>query len=815
MSGKVNRREFLNIGGTATAGILVGGFGNPLQAKPTPMLQSNESTATYLETSSSELLHLDANPPRGTKAVRYYLDDIRISELTNVYAGQTNSKAVWKTAVDPAWFAPGKYTLKIEAETLSGIIELERKDIVIIHTANTGHSHSLTGAWKICVGDKLKSNMLTGTTPEAVQPGFDDRNWDTVLVPNSIGCLNQKWNDPNGTIAVYRKSFEFNSPQENEQISITLESCYWLGRVFVNGVEVGQTKGGYLPARFDITKSIKAGKNAVAVIVDNRKTTMGVFETLHIFYWNWGGLLQEIHIDRNPNVSIIDFRAEGGADGILRLWPTVVNKRNAQKQIDCNVVVYDPSGAKVVTTRLNKIVVPPNVDGLVIDPVEIKIPKPQLWDLGNAKLYTVIMSGDWGSLTERTGFRDIEVRGGDMLLNGKIVQDLQGFNRHADYPGLGRTQAPKLQHEELRELYDRGFRIFRPAHYPTTPALLDAADELGMLVIEEINITGFKGSQLDTREIKEFAAQQLTKMIQRDRSHPSIIAWSVGNENLTDEAGAANYVRETIQLGRNLDSRRLFTHVTWKAAKDITYQYQDFVAQNLYAGWYTEKIDEVVKVIEETQAYAGKPLLLSEYGAEAITGRLGLGYGSEFYQSYIIDKHNHLLNNHKHFIGKLYWTATEFWCRPGWDGGSPAPVPPFHCKAIQNYHRSEYKLGWRTMFAPVRISVNIASKYNFKPNEFGAEIALSSQEEAAFELSVILTEVKGKEASGTISIVPSVGFKPDKMFQPFKLNPNEVKIFAMSLKGRLPDSVPNGINFIRAVIDADTEAHPYLLTITK
>ena len=821
MFSKVNRRKFLNIGGTATAGIIVG-FNSPLSARPNTVPQvpqSTETVETALETTSetvsSDLLVLDADPPRGTKAVRYYMGDIRVSELTNIYAEQTNSKPVWKTVVDPAWFEPGKYTLKIEADTPSGSIELEKREITITHGIKAGSSRSLTGAWKICAGDGLKSSMLAGTLPEVVQAGFDDRNWDTVLVPNSIGYLNQKWNDPDGIIAVYRKTFELDSPRENEQISITLESCYWMGRVFINGAEVGQTKGGYLPSRYDITKNIKHGKNVVAAIVDNRKVTMGVFETLHIYYWNWGGLLQGVHIDRNPDIALTDLRAEGSGSGVLRLWPTVVNKKNVQKQIDCDVAVYDPSGTKVLTSKLKSVVIPPDVDGLVLDPIELKINSPQLWDIGNAKLYTIVVSGNWGNLTERTGFRDIEVRGGDMLLNGKVIENLQGFNRHADYPGLGRTQVPKLQRKELQELYDRGFRIFRPAHYPTTPALLDAADELGMLVIEEINVTGLNGDKLDTREVKDFAAQQLTKMIHRDRSHPSIIAWSVGNENLTDEPKAANYIRETILLGRKLDQKRLFTHVTWKAEKDITYQYQDFVAQNFYAGWYSDKVEDVVDVIDKTQTFSGKPVLLSEYGAEAIAGRMGMGYGSEFYQSFIIDEHNRLLNDRKHFIGKLYWTSTEFWCRPGWDGGSPAPVPPFHCKAIQSYYRNEYKLGWRVMFSPVRIAVNTADKFNFKQNQFGGEIKITSKGDTVVELKIVLTELKGKVVEGIVSIIPSVGFKPDKMQQSFKLNPNEVKSITLSLKGKLPDSVPNGINFIKAVVDADTEAHPYLLTMSR
>lgn len=172
------------------------------------------------------------------------------------------------------------------------------------------------------------------------------------------------------------------------------------------------------------------------------------------------------------------------------------------------------------------------------EPIVLRVDNPALWDLEEPNLYTVTLRGPGGALKERTGFRDVSVSGGDVLLNGEVVENLQGFNRHADYPGLGRTQSDALARREIEGLYRKGFRLFRPAHYPTTPAELDAADELGMLVIEEVNVTGLSGAELASPEIKQFGASQLAGMIRRDRSHPSIIGWSVGNENLTEQAGA-------------------------------------------------------------------------------------------------------------------------------------------------------------------------------------------------------------------------------------------------------------------------------------
>lgn len=778
-----------------------------------------------------ELLVLDANPPKGTKSVRYFIDEMRVSELIDDYAQQTNTPPVWKTVLDPCWLTPGQHTLRIEAETGSGTIQLESRQITVAPYETNENSVSLTGAWKFAEENELGTGMLDKELPEAVSPDYDDSKWESVFVPNSLGYVNQKWNKWDGIIGIYRKSINMKAPRSHEQISITLESCYWSGRVFVNGKEVGQTVGGYLPTRFDITDYINKGNNSIAVIVDNRQKTMGLFKTLPIFYWNWGGLLQEVHIDRNPDITIIDMKASGSQSGKLQIWPIGVNKSAVEQKLDLTVKVYDPTGNMVKHQQFNSYNIPAHVDGEELSPVTVTVDNPQLWDLEKGRLYTVEMSGKWGKVSERTGFRDIAVKDGDMLLNDKIVENLMGFNRHADYPGLGRTQPDQLQYQELKELYDHGFRIFRPGHYPTTPTLLDAADELGILVIEEINVTGFHGPHINRPEVINIGKQQLTKMIHRDRSHPSVIAWSVGNENLTDTPQAVEYMKTITALGRELDSSRLLTHVTWKAEKDLTYDYVDIICQNFYGAWYSPKITDIVDVVDAIQKVANKPIIISEYGAEAVRNQDGMGRGSEFYQSYIIDSYNRLLAGHKHILSKMYWTSTEFWARPDWDGGNPVPITPYHCKALQSYYRDYNKLAWRTINSPVRLDINVDG---MKKDAFGGTLNLSS-DTTDVSIKIKITEVKGKPVSGVLSVIPCLGFESKRTDKkvleglapgvssqgttrsklPFELQPNETKEVTVVLNGALPEEIYSGYCTVKAVIDAETEAHPQILTIIR
>ncbi len=771
------------------------------QHKPASPVQQNK--ARY-----GSLLTLTANPPKETKIVRFFIDEMLVSNLTDLYATKTNTKPVWKTVIDPAWVGAGEHELRIEAETAQGVQTIEKRKIQGAGSRYPSNVISLNGAWQFAEMNELPTGALQSNSPLAVQTGYKAGTWTKVLVPNSLGAISEKWNKYEGILGVYRREVQLDISRD-EQLHIVLESCYWSGQVFINGVEVGQTVGGYLPSRFDISKAAVKGKNEIAIIVDNRFTTMGIFKRLNEFYWNWGGLVQEVIIEKHKSVSLTDLRAEGTMAGGLQLHVTGLNTGSITKNKNLSVEVYDAMNKKVFGPVQLNIAVP--AGSSVIKLKEIKLNKPVPWELDKPYLYTVVVKGDFGILKERTGFRDVKVVGSDIVLNGKPLQNLQGFNRHADYPGLGRTQPDALVYQELRMLHEKGFRLFRPAHYPTTPAMLDAADELGFLVIEEVNVTGLKGAVIATKEVMDFGVQQLTKMIHRDRSHPSIIAWSVGNENFTEEVGAEEYVKETIAAGKALDAKRLYTQVTHRHTNDRTFSYQDFVAQNYYAGWYAKDINAIVNLFDAIQAYSGnKPVMLSEYGAEAVSERAGTTKSTEFYQGFVVDAHNRLLNGRAHFIGKMYWCSTDFWCRPNWHGGSPEPVPPFHVKSLIDPYRKHKKLGWKVIFSPIRLLFN---PHTVKANDLGGDIEVIANRDTVIRQVITVKDVRNKRSKGVLSIDLPKEFSTEKTSYPFQIEPGGSVSVTVLLKGRLSAESKSVECFFKAVIDEDTEAQPILLSI--
>lgn len=793
----MDRKQFLRISGGTAASLAIGKF-TLHAAGQTPHFAGPQGP-------SGELLVLEAAPPAGTKAVRFFIDDMQVSELTDLYAVKTNTQPVWKTMIDPAWLEAGPHTLRIEADTAQGTQVIDKKTI----QGKGNHSDrkiSLTGAWEFAAEKELPAGALEGATPAAAQPGYASGTWTKIFVPNSTGAVSEKWNQYEGILGVYRRNTGLHF-QTGEQLFITLQSCYWSGRVFVNGKEAGYTYGGYLPARFNITNLARQGDNQIAVVVDNRFTSMGPFKRLNEFYWNWGGLIQEVYIEKHASVSLTDLRAEGSMSGRLQISFTGLNAAASAQKKQVTIEVADQSGKKVLGPVQVSVTIPPGEQVVKLAPITVS--RPQLWNLETPHLYTVTAKGDFGTLKVRTGFRDVKVSGSDITINGNLIHNLQGFDRHADYPGLGRTQPGGLPYMELKLLRDKGFRFFRPAHYPTTPEQLDAADELGLLVIEEINVTGLRGAQLDSKEVKDFAAQQLTKMINRDRSHPSIIAWSMGNENFTEEQGAESYAEQTIALGRSLDPTRLFTMVTHRHTTDKTFRFQDIVCQNYYAGWYAKDINAIVTILDAIQAYAGnKPILISEYGAEAIPGRTGTTKGSEFWQGFVVDAHNRLLNDRKHLFGKMYWCSTDFWCRPNWTGGSPEPVGPFHVKSLISFGRDHKKLGWRVMFSPVRIILN---PHTVKANDLGGDIELAPDKETTSIQVVTIKELKGRHVKGTMRVQPPKGFALDQLEYPFEVGPEQGQSFTLAFKGTLASADKAAQGFIYATVDEDTEAQPQLL----
>ena len=749
------------------------------------------------------LTDIEVTAPAGTTAVRFSMDDVAFSELTDLYSQDIGLPPVWRTATDGSWFDPGEHTLTVEADTPAGRATQSVRVTTVRHPVQPAGRTVLDGAWLFATTADLPSGALTGAVPPASQPGFDESPMTEVLVPGAFGAVRDRWNDDSGTLGVYRRTVTLTAPEPGKRVLLTLESCFFACQVYVNGAPAGTAQGGYLPEVFDATEHLVAGDNLIAVVTDNR--TSSLFQLNWSLYWNWGGLFASVHLDTVPAAGLTGVTATGAADGTLTLHASGINTTGAAQEISAAVALFDPSGSPLPGRHV-AFALPAGSGVVDASPVSFTLPSVQRWELETPRLYQVRVSpAGQPPVTVRTGFRDVAVAGDRIHLNGEALPQLRGFNRHTDYPGLGRCQPDGLAHRELEQLRDKGFRIFRPAHYPTTPAELEAADELGLLVIEEVNVTQvFDPVTLTSPKVVGFAKDRLARMIRRDRGHPALIAYSVGNENGTDSEQGADYVRQLTAFGKDLDPTRLYTHMTGWGSTDKAFAHDDFACTNIYDGWYTGSFADLTdpgagtySMVTIQQAAGGKPVMLSEYGAEAVATATGYGKGTYYYQGLMIDEYHRLLAGRPGVAGTMYWTSSEFMLSPGSDSNPGRPMPGFHTKGLRTYWR-EPKLGWRVMFSPGRID---------------AIDAVLTAPDGAVDQQVRMTvrEVLGRNVRGTLEITPPPGTSADRTSIPFTLTAGGTWSTTVRLTGT---GVANGATGeVHAVFDADTEAQPRLLKV--
>lgn len=761
-----------------------------------PLASADEPVAFVSPVQSllTGLVDIEVAAPPATTSVRFSMDGAAFAEVTNVYAKATGSAPRWKTATDASWFTSGAHSLTAEAVTPTGVVTVT-KVVTTTRPADPSNVTNLDGPWLLASDDELPNGSLDGASPPGARADFNESAMTSTLVPSSYGAARNRWNSHDGHRVILRKRVELGTPAD-QLTSLVFESCFFKCQYFVNGKQVGASTGGYLPYRFDVSSAVIEGNNTIAVIVDNRNTTILPYSATHL-YWQWGGLLDSIRIERTKPTAITSITAEGNAAGTLTLRAQGVNTLARDVAIRVPVTLFAPGSTTPTVSRDLLITIPKG--GGAARPVSLTIDNPRLWSLNDPARYKVVVdlpAGLGPQVTAYAGFRDVAVAGKDVTINGVVVSNLPGFNQHADYPGLGRVQPDGLAIADVEAMHAKGYRIFRPGHYPTTSAMLDAADRLGMLVIEEVSVQQKGAASLSSDTFKAWAKDQLGRMIDRDRGHPSVVIWSVGNENATNSPEGAGYVRELIAHGRELDPSRLYTEVSAWHASDLSYGYQDLVLANVYYGWYSNTFAEAKGLVDEIQSYAGdKPIMVSEYGAEAVRGRTGTGKGSEYYQALMVDEYNRIFGDRPHTLGIMYWSSAEFMISPDWSGGNPTPAPPFHVKGLRTWFR-EPKLGWKVLFAPVRIRAV-------------APFTPSLPSGTPSTINIVLDDVGGKGASGTVRVTPPSGYSTSTD-KPFTLPPNGSVTIPITLAAQGPDAhaLPG---LVRAVMDQDTEAMPRLL----
>ncbi|HOD11278.1 MAG TPA: glycoside hydrolase family 2 TIM barrel-domain containing protein, partial [Flavobacterium sp.] len=339
-------------------------------------------------------------------------------------------------------------------------------------------------------------------------------------------------NFPEASIGWYRKKITISKDDFGKKISLAFDGIYRNSIVWFNGHYLGNQQSGYLGFEYDISDYINHnGENTIAVRVDATLEEGWFYEGAGIYRHVWLNKTNELHVATNGTFIKSEVNNE---TAILNVLTTVNNDTKTSKSFKIIQTIFDANGEKVTEKSTENC----NLNALISSDynVNITVEKPILWSLENPYLYkmttSIIQNNEIVDTYQTTfGIRTIRFDANEgFFLNGKHVK-IKGSNNHQDHAGVGAAIPDALQEYRLKILKSFGSNAYRCAHNPPTPELLDACDRLGILVIDENRLMGITKTHLS----------DVKKLIERDRNHPSIISWSIGNEEWgieNDEVGA-------------------------------------------------------------------------------------------------------------------------------------------------------------------------------------------------------------------------------------------------------------------------------------
>ncbi len=413
---------------------------------------------------------------------------------------------------------------------------------------------SLNGRWRFHYAPRPE------LSPDGFQdPAFRADEWDSIRVPGNWQM--QGYGRPHYTNVVYpwpvdpphvpdenptgcyRRTFPLPEGWAGRRTFIVFDGVDSFFRLWVNGVEIGMSKGSRVAAEFDITDAVREGQNLLAVQV--LQWSDGSYMEDQDMWW-LSGIYRDVHLVSTPPVRLRDFEVrteldEDCRDADLRLTAALCNETDAT--VDCSVEarLLDAHGAEV---PLEPGAVRSGVTAGGETTVELTAPveAPRLWSAEDPCLYTLLLTlrdADGESLQvipQRVGFRRVEIRDAQLLVNGRPIL-IKGVNRHEIHPDLGRAVSVESMVEDIRLMKRFNLNSVRTSHYPDDPRWYDLCDRYGIYVMDEADIEthGF-GPLGDEGTLSKDPAweapymDRLVRMVERDKNHPSVIMWSLGNE---------------------------------------------------------------------------------------------------------------------------------------------------------------------------------------------------------------------------------------------------------------------------------------------
>ncbi len=406
----------------------------------------------------------------------------------------------------------------------------------------------------------------TGYGDGAAAAQFKDSTWREVDLPHdwavelpfsgdashSHGYKTIGYKYPETSVGWYRKRFAVPASDFGRKISIQFDGVHRNATVWINGFYVGNEPSGYATSVYDITDYLNYGdENTVAVRVDASIEEGWYYEGAGIYRHVWLNKTDRLHVAQFGTFVTTELN---GNNAELTVRTKVQNQHDKSSVFTIEQCLLDANNQQVLSGKLENVSLNGNVDNTYFQ--KIKVEKPTLWSLENPYLYklktNIIAEGKIvDSYTTNVGIRTVRFDPNQgFFLNGKSVK-IVGTNMHQDHAGVGTAIPDALQEFRIKKLKEMGNNGIRTSHNPATPEMLDACDRLGMLVLDENRLMGINQEHFDLME----------RFMVRDRNHPSVVLWSLGNEEWAIESNekGARITKTMQEFAQKIDSSRAFT----------------------------------------------------------------------------------------------------------------------------------------------------------------------------------------------------------------------------------------------------------------
>lgn len=485
---------------------------------------------------------------------------------------------------------------------------------------------------------------------DAQQTTYNDADWRTLSLPHDWSIEGEfNIQEPTGNdggylpagIGWYRKAVLIPSSLIGKKMNLYFEGVYCNAEVYINGQLAGKHAYGFTSFTIDATPFVKEGRNIVAVRVDNSKQkNCRWYSGSGIYRHVWWQITNQLHFAQ-WGVGITTLSAKSNEEAVVRVEANVENEQNTKEDVFLKFVIKDPNGKKVLMQSYPLSIKAGEKKNVI---QKCTVPSPKLWNLKTPVCYALetTLEKDGKVIDKQVqsfGIRTIEYSTNGLLLNGSPIK-LNGGCVHHDNGSLGAAAYDRAEERRIELLKAAGFNAIRTSHNPPSEAFLNACDRIGMLVIDEA-FDGWKAAKNTydySTVFDECAEKDLASFVERDRNHPSVFCWSIGNEVIERKSPEAVEIAHRLAaVCHRIDPTRPVTSAmtTWDSDWNI---FDPLMAEHDICGYNYQ----LFRAADDHKRIPSRVIIQTEsYPREAFTNWA-------------------LVNDNSYILGDFVWTAIDY-----------------------------------------------------------------------------------------------------------------------------------------------------------